>query len=242
MKKLFKKINNWIDSFEEYGEDSRVISYIAMRRAIGILGMSLPFILIIGSAVFYCCCQLMPSVSHYYHTGMRDVLVGILFFTALFLFTYRGYNILDRVTGFIAGIGALGVALFPTSLDPEVFGCTINCIDPPCWKTVVHFTSAAIFFILLAFISIFLFTRTKKDAKKENKTVKRNRNRIYRLCGVFILLSLVLTLLYKVWLKKQFPGLETLNPVFWLETIMLLSFGTSWLVKGQTIYKDKVKD
>jgi len=30
--------------------------------------------------------------------------------------------------------------------------------------------------------------------------------------------------------------------VFWAETVALVSFGISWLVKGGTLYKDKIKD
>lgn len=30
-----------------------------------------------------------------------------------------------------------------------------------------------------------------------------------------------------------------MKPVFWLETVALLAFGTSWLVKGELVLKDK---
>jgi hypothetical protein len=31
-------------------------------------------------------------------------------------------------------------------------------------------------------------------------------------------------------------------PIFWPETIAIVAFGIAWLVKGQTILKDKQKD
>ena len=105
------RINRFIDRFTEYDETRKMISYKAMRRNIGILGMALPFLLMAGSAVFYNCCTVQVSVSQYYHSGMRDLFVGILAFVAMFMFSYRGYNDLDRISGIIAGAGALAGAI-----------------------------------------------------------------------------------------------------------------------------------
>ena len=55
-------------------------SYLEFRRAIGILGMALPFILLIGGFIFGNN-SLQYSLSHYYHTNMRDFFVGLLFFS-----------------------------------------------------------------------------------------------------------------------------------------------------------------
>ena len=32
--------------------------------------------------------------------------------------------------------------------------------------------------------------------------------------------------------------IEAVKPVFWLETLMRWAFGTSWFVKGETLWKD----
>jgi hypothetical protein len=34
------------------------------------------------------------------------------------------------------------------------------------------------------------------------------------------------------------PLVERLTPVFWLESVAVVAFGVSWLVKGETILKD----
>jgi hypothetical protein len=54
-----------------------VIPYLTLRRTVGILGIALPFVLILGGWIVFKT-SLQGSLSAYYHTGMRDVFVGIL--------------------------------------------------------------------------------------------------------------------------------------------------------------------
>lgn len=233
------KINRFINQFKEYDESRKVISFNALRRNIGILGMALPFLLIISSAVFYNCCVVQISISQYYHSGMRDLFVGILAFVAMFLFSYRGYNILDRISGIIAGVGALGVAFFPPIITEIPGGCLNECVKSNDWKTIVHLTSASLFFVTLALTSIFLFTRTSNEEGYIITKEKIIRNQIYRISGITILISLALIILYKLLLIHKYPVIDSLKPMFWLETIALIAFGISWLVKGEAGLKDK---
>ena len=96
-------------------EKSLIISYLALRRTIGILGISLPFIVIIGGLT-----QgepgLQGSISGYYYTNMRDLFVGILSGVALFLLSYRGYEEIDDIVANMGGVFALGMVLFPTAM------------------------------------------------------------------------------------------------------------------------------
>jgi hypothetical protein len=86
---------------------------------------------------------------------------------------------------------------------------------------------------LLACISLFLFTKSKGRKTKQ----KIIRNRIYRIAGIIILVSISLIAVY------HFGDYGTTNtnlkPIFWLETIALFAFGSSWLIKGEIILKDK---
>ncbi|MEJ2664743.1 MAG: DUF998 domain-containing protein, partial [Spirochaetia bacterium] len=75
---------------------SIIISYIALRRLIGILGMLLPFICILGGLLF-AALYVEPSISDYYYTNMRDFFVGLLFGVSLFLITYKGYELIDDI-------------------------------------------------------------------------------------------------------------------------------------------------
>jgi hypothetical protein len=57
------------------------------------------------------------------------------------------------------------------------------------------------------------------------------------LCGVVIWLCIVLIGLYHLIWKGT--ALDHLEPVFWLETVALCSFGFSWFVKGEALWRDK---
>jgi hypothetical protein len=90
--------------------DDVVTSYRDLRRGIGILGLSLPFALVIGHE------GLAPSISAYYYTDMRNWLVGTLWAIGFFLIFYR-YGRPDTLLSSIAGILAILVALLPTTPD-----------------------------------------------------------------------------------------------------------------------------
>jgi hypothetical protein len=67
---------------------------------------------------------------------------------------------------------------------------------------------------------------------------KRKRNVVYYICSGLMTVSLSLILLYVSILEKRYPNLQELDPVFWLEVVVLLSFGISWLTKGQLFFRD----
>jgi hypothetical protein len=204
-------------------EEEILVSYLTLRRAIGVMGILLPLVLAIGCIALGDCCGVKESISHYYASVMRDVFVGTLFTIGWFLFSYRGFDWKDNLTGDLACVCALGVALFdgtrPLS-NPIVYHA--------------HIVSAAAFFLILSYFSICLFTKTNKGATPTHK--KKLRNRIYRVCGGIMLLGLVLIAME----KPLFEGtwFADKNPVFWLEFVMLWAFGFSWFIKGETLLKD----
>jgi hypothetical protein len=194
-------------------------SYLALRKAVGWIGISLPFALAIGATILFHEQLIQKSISFYYHTGMRNLFVGALCAVALFLFFYSGYNKWDDWAGNIAGFFAIGVAWIPTTKagDIDMAG-------------IIHYACATIFFVTLALFSIVLFT--KKDKNPTPQKIKRNL--IYRLCG-YCMLTCLLTILIHEFIPKHNPDN---NFVFWAETIALLAFGISWLTKGGTLYPD----
>ena len=75
---------------------------------------------------------------------------------------------------------------------------------------------------------------TETKDKKTMTNNKKKRNIVYITCGIIIIVALAIVLLVKC-----IPGFIVYkNIVFILETIMLIAFGISWLVKGETILKD----
>jgi len=89
-----------------------IISYLNLRRVIGVLGLSLPLVLWVGGFLFDQATQV--SISHYYYSSMRDVFVGWLTAISVFLLAYRGYESIDYWCGKLAGLSGLAVAFFPT--------------------------------------------------------------------------------------------------------------------------------
>ncbi|MFC2151832.1 DUF998 domain-containing protein [Bacteroidota bacterium] len=202
-----------------------IISYNTLRRAVGVLGITFPIILVIGSIALDKENHILNSISSYYHTSMGNGFVGIMCAVSLFMFSYLGHDYKDNIAGHLAGLFALGIAFFPN-----------NTIDPSTLINKLHLTSALLFFSVLIYFSLALFT--KSDQPKPYSVQKRNRNRIYKICGYTMACSILLIALYMALLKGKFPGLDNLEPVFWLESLALLAFGISWLTKGQVIYKD----
>ncbi|WP_435356575.1 hypothetical protein [Emticicia sp. SJ17W-69] len=221
-----------------------LISYLYLRRAVGFLGFALPIILVLGSVLIGNCQEIQSSISSYYHTLMRDVFVGTLCAIALFLFSYKGYanDKRDNIAGTFASFFAIGVAFFPTAPDMPLppcdsFLCNIPSVITNPFISKLHFVFATLFFLVLTYFSLVLFTETKN--KKTQTEQKKQRNRIYRICGYIMLVCIILIAIYFFVLEKKYPDLAKYTPVFWLETIALWAFATSWLIKGELLLKDK---
>ncbi len=206
-------------------ENSLVLSYLALRKAVGIIGMALPFVLVTGRILLE---QpgILSSLSSYYYSVMGDVFVGSLWAIGIFLFSYRGYERMDDIAGDLTCIFAIGVAVFPTAPDAGASAREV-------FIGGAHLFFAACFFLTLAFFALFLFRKTNPASPPTSR--KLLRNLIYALCGSIMLLCLALIVLHKF-----SPGALPLpQPVFWLESLAILAFGISWFVKGEAILQDE---
>jgi len=200
------------------------LSHQAHRQLIGYLGILLP-ILLLGIAFFRPTPGLprwgpLTSVSAYYYTGAVGAFVGILFALALFLFTYGGYKgyLADRVVGNIGGCCAIGVALFPTAAPGSLS-------EPSWWREItrtIHYLSATSLFLVFIVFSLWLFRKTKVPKGGELFPGKRQRNRVYLICGLVMVANVL-------WAgSSYFTGAS----IFWAEIFALWAFAVSWLVKG----------
>jgi hypothetical protein len=203
--------------------DTLVHSYLYLRRAIGLIGVALPAVLIIGKLIVQGG-GLQDSISSYFYTDMRGVFVGSMCAVGAFLLSYRGYDVIDDVAGNLAGIAAIGLALFPTAPgDPSSTAAFVG---------VLHLVFASIFFLTIAFFAIFLFRRTNEMGPTERKL---QRNRLYLTCGVVIIACLLAIAAVHQFLAAATAGI---HPELWLETIAVMSFGVAWLTKGEAILGD----
>ncbi|MCU0237140.1 MAG: hypothetical protein MUC72_08675 [Acidobacteria bacterium] len=216
---------------------SIILSYMSLRNLIGVLGIMLPLICILGGIIFSGLpCQ--HSISFYYHTNMRDFFIGILLVVSVFLITYKGYRTIDNIVTWVIGIAGIAVAFFPVP-GPGGDSLPVGLLQTsPLLSNMIHVSAAAVFFILLALNSLFLFTLSRhKMIPPGSKKCKRNR--IYVTCGVIILASLAMfVILYLTLGSERF---EKGNVVLVLESVMLGAFGVSWLTKGEMLCRDEKK-
>jgi hypothetical protein len=227
---------------------SYVISYLNLRKTVGCIAILLPLglgagVLVLGSAI-------PASVSGYYYSPMRNVLVAALCVLGMFLITYNGYDRMDSAITNVAGGAAIGVAFFPTS-SPSF---------SPTWVGHVHPVFAGVALTAQALMAL-QFTRTGTDAgggwvqdlrrmglallfrysvpqgaQWAPGSRKMIRNRIYSGCAWAIGVGVVLAFVQNFWP----PSVQQITPwLFWFETLAIVSFGVSWLVKGEAMLADK---
>ncbi|MEC3979291.1 DUF998 domain-containing protein [Amycolatopsis sp. H20-H5] len=205
-------------------QDTLVHSYLFLRRAIGVIGVALPLVLILGKLVVDGG-GLLDSLSGYYYTDVRDVFVGAMCATGVFLLSYRGYGRTDAVAGDVAAVAAIGLALCPTKPGGARTPAD-NVLG------TLHLVFAAVFFLTLAYFCLVQFTKSDAANPTPRKT---QRNIVYRVTGCVILASLVLIVLSNWLLSAE---TSTLHPALWLETAAILAFGVAWLTKGEAILGD----
>lgn len=217
---------------------SLVISYLTLRKAVGILGMALPFLLTFGYFFFEKNCTFPPSISHFYYTGLGNVFVGTLCAVSLFLFSYNGHDRGDMIAAKIAGLFALLVALFPTDFGGYTdMACSRITDGENKIANSLHYISATILFSTFAFFSLFQFTKTNKQGPLDSP--KRTRNLIYKICGWVIIGCIAgIAVVSLVLPKEVYLRIRHFKPTFTLETIALCAFGFSWLIKGETFFRD----
>lgn len=226
-------------TFSHYDKNN-IHTYRRIRRAIGILGVALPILLVLFSAIPYFETTMQASISHYYYTHLRELFTGTLCAVGLFLFLYKGRrnrNILknDSFLTNVAGVMAFGVAFVPTNLYSDPEGRVLDCSSkvysfiPSCWEWlgILHYGFAAALFLILALISIKVFTIGQSDNTLIPKSTW-NENNIYRACGYAILVFIAL-----VPVSVYFELFDYSTLVF--EALALFAFGVSWLIKGRAL-------
>ena len=237
---IFKKIANQVEASTSEGNKDQpaLITVKDLRTMVGIMGMVLAFFLVLGNVLVGDCHELQPSISHYYYTNMRDFFVGTMFGVSVFLFCYKGNNKWDNRASMTAAVFAFITAVLPTNLDTQ-FKCQHEVpifIDFP-MRSYVHLGSAGMFLLVLALMSIILFTKSKhpKDQLPERKKI---RNRIYYFCGYTMIFCLLVLFVYFIISGVNSQGSYPVALI--LEAVSLIAFGISWLTKAEVFFPDKM--
>lgn len=187
-----------------------MINTSRLRALIGWLGIMLPWIVVLLIGYF------PQSISHTWYTNACTPFMIILGSACLLLFSYKGYNMQDDLICTLAGMAGIMICLFPTatSRSHELVGTFLVDMQT---SSMIHDISAVIFFGLLSYNSIFLFTKSSGE-KTRNKKI---RNAIYIVCGIGMVGSFALLLLPYFFIQ-----------IWLVETIALFFFGISWLTKA----------
>lgn len=215
-------------------EDSISRSYFLMRLLVGVLGVALPVVLLLGDLVFLGAnYSTRGSLSAYYHSGMRDVFVGILALVGLLLVTYKvTERNRDNALSFVAGLAAWGVALFPTGIPDEV-AVPLTALQDRLGEgfvEAIHFGSAAVFIVCLGFLSYDFARRERaRGQARVGHDARRSPEFWYRfhtsMAGLIALAAAFIAL-------TQWLGVFDTHSILIGEIAVTLAFGLSWLLKG----------
>ncbi|MGC1427319.1 MAG: hypothetical protein WA822_01915 [Albidovulum sp.] len=219
-------------------DSNLVLSYNAVRQALGYIGWFLPLSLLAFAQIGNH--PIEASISDYYYTPMGGVLTGTLFAIGVFLVAYRGYDptpgerLSDRWLARVAGVSALGIALLPVHRS----GYPICTDTPPCWAfgawahpEILHYGAAIVFFACLALFSLVQFPRGERDGA--GRLIWSCRAIIYLGCGTVILAVMAAILPYFLVGEAAREALSDRKYLFWCESLGIIAFATSWLTKGR---------
>ena len=195
-----------------------MINTTRLRCFVGWLAFGLPWI------VALLLWKIPSSISSTYYTHAGAVFMIILGAASVLLMFYDGYDKTDDVLNTIAGIFGLLICLFPCWTNAEKVGTFQVSVDI---SATIHNVSAMCFFIILAYVSLFQFTKSNGNITEKKKA----RNVIYRICGVGMIGAFAILLLPSFYIQ-----------IWLVETIALAFFGVSWLTKANSypwLFADK---
>lgn len=196
-------------------------TYYGLRVGLAVIGIALPLVVLFAGGVLQHV-WLEPSISQYYHTKgrlsyftTRDLFVGGLFAVGACLYLYKGFSTRENVALNLAGLFALCVALLPTAATSNDRGLV----------SLLHGTSAVLFFLCIAYVSLF----RSHDTFRLLPPAKRGRYaRGYLWTGLTMIASPLAAVALSFALE---PTSRFSTVVFWSETFAVWAFAAYWIIK-----------
>ena len=214
---------------QDAGAKRYVRSYLLMRVIIGMIGIGLPFALVLLDGVWFDGSPFpRTSLSDYYYSGVRELFVGALCAVGVFLVAYKVAEVnLDNTLSLLAGIAALGVALFPT--DRPRGAVPLTPLQDELGETfvaTVHYGSAVVFIVALGVISYFFGLREGARPAGPGKRSPRFWRTFHWICAGVIAAALLFVLVTEVF------DVGPRESLLIGEAVSVWAFGVSWLWKG----------
>lgn len=206
----------WEDKrrFQKIYTEQAVRSYLYLSFGMGAIAALLPILLLMtgGYNSHY-------SISFFYHVNdvSRNVLVGSLWATGMFLFLFHGLSKLENWILNLAGAAAISVAMNPMAAT--------QCEDGHGNAFSIHAASAIFFFLCLATVAVLL---SKGRVKHIIYPPKRRRFMVaYNVAGAaMIAMPLIVAAIHFL----DGARCES-HTVFWIETLGIWAFAFYWFVK-----------
>ena len=156
---------------------------------------------------------------------LRNEFVGILIAVSAFLYLYKGFSRSENVALNLAGIFGVVVALVPTHW-------------PPCEKSgpvTVHSTAAVLFFLCIAYVSVFRAKDTLSLIADANRRARYER--LYKLLGAAMIVSPIAAVIVTDIIMLA----GTTSPkVFFIEMFGVWAFAAYWGVKSYELHQSSV--
>lgn len=217
-------------------DEAMLQSYRSLRTRIGILAIAFPLTLIFVGLFWGI--DVQPTLSNYYFAKdtavdlypVRLWFCGILFVVGFFLARYPGFTKHEEKWLNAAGIFALGIAIFPMSVDGKnpydfvlaPFGLT---------QLSLHGICAVVAFACIAVVILWYSDATLKELDKSDPAAYARYNWTYRAIGAFMVLSIAIA----VYLNYAHHGQG--DYILAAEWCGIWAFAAYWFVKNGEMTK-----
>ncbi len=208
-------------------------TYVNLRIGIAVLGLSLPILLVLLGWLLEV--DFQNSLSAYFHADsaghfLRTFFVGNLFAIGVSLYLYKGYSNRENLALNLAGIFAIGVAVFPMtwrSEEGETLYQGIELFSIGKSAVSLHGVCAVLMFLCIAYVCIWCASDTLHLLTEEKR--RKLYKKLYKSFGIaMIALPVGASLLAVAFSISD-------KTIFIVETVGIVTFAAYWWTKSREI-------
>ncbi|NOJ49847.1 hypothetical protein [Bradyrhizobium archetypum] len=220
----------------EHIDKAIVENYRKLRTRMGVITLAFPVVVI--AMGIYWGIGIQPTLSDYYFAGqppgtridifpVRLWFCGILFAVGVFLFKYRGFSKNEDRWLSLAGLFALGVAIFPMSLEGKSDWNLFERLGMP-WLSL-HGVCAVLAFACIAVVILWYSDSTLSQLKTSNPKAHKRFKTAYFLVGCYMVLAIGTSVLLHYLNEKR--G----SYILFAEWSGIWAFAAYWFVKNREL-------
>jgi hypothetical protein len=213
-----------------------VENYRKLRTRMGVITLAFPVVVI--AMGIYWGIGVQATLSDYYFAGephgtridvfpVRLWFCGILFAVGVFLFKYRGFSKNEDRWLSVAGLFALGVAIFPMTTDKGTDWKIFQQLGMP-WLSV-HGVCAVLAFACIAVVILWYSDSTLSQLKKSNPKAHKVFKTAYVSIGIYMVLAIGTSVLLH-YLNEQHGSY-----ILFAEWSGIWAFAAYWFVKNREL-------